>query len=1137
MPVPMRTAFQKAEAKYNVTTEFPSLGLHAAAATGNVGLVEYALNNGQPINSVLDGVLPLHAACAGGNVQVVKVLIDHGADVNAPRLPRKYSLDKNRDTSAPIVGTSGSTPLHFAAANGNTEVVSLLLLHGAHADRPDKHGITPEMLAHQNGWVECGKVLTDWIVNKDRDLREREGGQSTGYPGHEYPDARGSSSPPPRKRIHVKQSIDTALNMLKTPDLKTTHSTHALTPPASPQKPFGEYTFYPVDQASISPINPGSRRPSLPHILQPSSDDTQQLRKASPAAATEGSRQRRPRSAGTGADRTPEPEALYPVYGRGGSGRKLSNKYSLLSIFKKAHSGDSDGVNTSDSSPAVPGSTVTLPLPSSRSAQMSSVDLAGPSGMPSSVPTGHRLGLQHRGSDASTKGRFTPQSQSHTPNVPPLPRKPSGNLQTPPRTTVPLAVELHLALAQQQHRTKGNAPSHIDIPGDDSEKAKLSSPLAKLNAMLLPSNNRHRSGSSSSMPPPETHPAQDEDVGSAYNATPDAETGKPSPSPRPGILRAHNRTSSSGQGSPLISRTLRFDSTSSNQGSERKGRDSPRPTPGVLRSYHSAGSLTKMNMQTNAENAEVQPPAEPTTDTNVAEKQTGGEEADGDNEEYYGQPIQGLESSIVGGPNVPSVLLQRQRGLSFASSSDSSLSPILSNENANDPTMAVLNADFPFSINRPPSLQSEERAEDVILSPGHLDVPISSSDMRNRGDSLSSNSTADSRGSNMLMSDATSGSGMSVTVVTPGIESALTLPLESSKSAEHIRTQELPQIDFEESLSAPATLSSNVLGLNERRSRTPLDIDITSISSYAQAEALVQRARQEVLEVANANPQDISPLPSGAGRTPLSARLAAYGESLALERKLREQKEDESFWKDRIHEPMPPMPSANSSTGKLVSPASPPRYDLPRQKSRDGVERQLSLENRAGAPRTKKRAKDPRRPSTADGLSSTRQDFFFTDRTASHQSSRSASTANYASAPLTDGANDQSSQLQNNYKSTPSNASGEASLNSDFGRPTTRARTPILSPDESLSRINSSDDVDTETDSALTLHRVSTAPLSPTVRAKREQVRSANKLTKMGIPIADQAAAAIRTAPPTPPTGGNKRFGLKSIMQTFKGKA
>jgi ankyrin repeat protein len=59
--------------------------LHSAAATGNVGLAEYALDHGQPINSVLDGVLPLHAACAGGNVQVVKLLVDRGADVNAPR--------------------------------------------------------------------------------------------------------------------------------------------------------------------------------------------------------------------------------------------------------------------------------------------------------------------------------------------------------------------------------------------------------------------------------------------------------------------------------------------------------------------------------------------------------------------------------------------------------------------------------------------------------------------------------------------------------------------------------------------------------------------------------------------------------------------------------------------------------------------------------------------------------------------------------------------------------------------------------------------------------------------------------------------------------------------------------------------
>jgi len=93
----------RAVAKFNVTTEcrflcwytsapldadirpVSYLGLHSASASGDIGLVQYALSHGQPVNSVLDGVLPLHAACAGGNDIVVKLLINHGADVNAAR--------------------------------------------------------------------------------------------------------------------------------------------------------------------------------------------------------------------------------------------------------------------------------------------------------------------------------------------------------------------------------------------------------------------------------------------------------------------------------------------------------------------------------------------------------------------------------------------------------------------------------------------------------------------------------------------------------------------------------------------------------------------------------------------------------------------------------------------------------------------------------------------------------------------------------------------------------------------------------------------------------------------------------------------------------------------------------------------
>ncbi|KAG1864367.1 ankyrin repeat-containing domain protein, partial [Suillus subluteus] len=119
---------------------------------------QFALNHGQPVNSVLDGVLPLHAACAGGNDLVVNLLIKNRADVNA----------SSRDSAAPIVGTSGATPLHFAAANDHTSVVRTLLIHGTHSDRPDKHGITPEIIARQNDWIEYADILGCEILARAR---------------------------------------------------------------------------------------------------------------------------------------------------------------------------------------------------------------------------------------------------------------------------------------------------------------------------------------------------------------------------------------------------------------------------------------------------------------------------------------------------------------------------------------------------------------------------------------------------------------------------------------------------------------------------------------------------------------------------------------------------------------------------------------------------------------------------------------------------------------------------------------------------------------------------------------------------------------------------------------------------------
>ncbi|RKP23215.1 hypothetical protein SYNPS1DRAFT_18968, partial [Syncephalis pseudoplumigaleata] len=107
---------QSAGHKQSGIVPLRNLGLHQGAATGNIGLVKFALDLGQPVNSVLNGVLPIHVACCSGSVPTVQMLLDHGADVNARRYPRKYS--GNEIIVSPRVNARGSTPLHFAAANG-----------------------------------------------------------------------------------------------------------------------------------------------------------------------------------------------------------------------------------------------------------------------------------------------------------------------------------------------------------------------------------------------------------------------------------------------------------------------------------------------------------------------------------------------------------------------------------------------------------------------------------------------------------------------------------------------------------------------------------------------------------------------------------------------------------------------------------------------------------------------------------------------------------------------------------------------------------------------------------------------------------------------------------------------------------
>ena len=134
----------------------------AAANDGSFGTVKYLLDHG----AVLDGS-ELLAAASANDMATVRLLLEKGADVN-------------------VKDPNGSTPLIYAAANGNTRLIEVLLAKGAgvHAvtnaaiGGQVKHGaiamgsLTPLLAAATYGSPEILKQLLDAGAGiDDRDVR------------------------------------------------------------------------------------------------------------------------------------------------------------------------------------------------------------------------------------------------------------------------------------------------------------------------------------------------------------------------------------------------------------------------------------------------------------------------------------------------------------------------------------------------------------------------------------------------------------------------------------------------------------------------------------------------------------------------------------------------------------------------------------------------------------------------------------------------------------------------------------------------------------------------------------------------------------------------------------------------------
>jgi len=97
-------------------------------------------NGGYPDQTDDEGRTGMHYAAINGNLQIIAILVKGGA-----KLDPKEKL--------------GNTPLHLAADRSQVEAAKLLLDAGATVDAENKDGMTPLMIAASHGNIEIVQAL------------------------------------------------------------------------------------------------------------------------------------------------------------------------------------------------------------------------------------------------------------------------------------------------------------------------------------------------------------------------------------------------------------------------------------------------------------------------------------------------------------------------------------------------------------------------------------------------------------------------------------------------------------------------------------------------------------------------------------------------------------------------------------------------------------------------------------------------------------------------------------------------------------------------------------------------------------------------------------------------------------------
>jgi ankyrin repeat protein len=158
-------------ADINTKNQFGLTPFELAIVGNNCGVVEYYLQLGQNPNVERGGGTPLMSAAANGNVELLQLLLKYGADpelpgdgkatalMSATQHTEIFKILVNRGANIHARDNYGRTVLIWAALHGTEEVVALLCEMGADPGIKDKGGNTALTEAKNKGRSRIASLL------------------------------------------------------------------------------------------------------------------------------------------------------------------------------------------------------------------------------------------------------------------------------------------------------------------------------------------------------------------------------------------------------------------------------------------------------------------------------------------------------------------------------------------------------------------------------------------------------------------------------------------------------------------------------------------------------------------------------------------------------------------------------------------------------------------------------------------------------------------------------------------------------------------------------------------------------------------------------------------------------------------